>query len=1298
MMRWVKVLLAVLALVLLGLIALPAGLMIWANGEGGHQAMERLIAEKSGGRVKVSGVEGRFPDHLRIAHAEIADATGRWAIIDGLALDWSPLALLTGAAKIQLLSADHVQILRQPEAGAGSSSQSSSLSNGIDLPVRVSLGQLSIARLDLAQEAAGAPASLSISGTASLPAPDRLSARLAAKRLDGDGEYRVEGGYGSGGADLEITASEPAQGLIAQLADLPDLGTLRIRASLKGPSKDETLDLHIEAGDLRAQAQGKIDLEHRTLALDMTASAPAMTPRPDLSWKSARLEAHLQGRFDRPDADGHLVVESIASAGAALDRIEADLHGKDGKASIEARLFRLRTRGLPPDLLGSTPIEIKAETSLESKGHPIDFSLTHPVLRMTGKAIPTANPDISADIAVPDLAPFSTLAGMKVTGRAALTARLTGKGAVSLDGRIFEGEAERLKIAASGTIADVLDLRWSVSSPDLAKLGAPVAGSFSAKGTVRGRQEDFQATATAEGELEFSGMPKGPVSLSIEASGLPRHPNGKIDAHGQLAGAPLVLSAKADVAGNGATRIVIDQAHWKSAEASGSLSLEPKGDKASGKLTAKMTDLDDLSPLVGMSLKGSAEAALEIVDQGKVPQARIHAEVRQADWGGGRIDHLGLDGTIDDPLARPAAALSLALDGIAASGVTGKATLQVNGPTSALKIKLSVDLGTSSGPADLAAEGQADLDKSVLRLSSLQGTYARRPIRLLAPASLTYGAQIRIERLRLGIANAELEIDGQAAPLLALDATLKNGDLALIGGKGTLGIEAHLQGDPAAPSGDVHVAGRGLRYAGGPSASLDATAHLQGGMAHIDATLDSGKGGTLTLTGTAPIQSYAAIDLHASGSVDLTLLDPLLAADGREARGKISLDVGVRGTPDSPSLSGKATLDEVSFRDFAQGLRFTHIGGTLQTDGSSIQLINVSGESGPGTVKLEGHVDILAPGVPVDLTITGRNIRPLASDLMTADMDADLTVKGNATQKLTVGGKVEVSRADINIPDSLPPSVATLDVKKKGAPPPPPPQPVMVLALDVAVDAAQQIFVRGRGLDAEMGGKLQVGGTADDPDVGGGFDLRQGTFSLAGQSLTITRGRIGFDGDGPGGKLVPTLDITSESNSGGIDATLTVTGYADHPVIKLTSTPELPQDEILAHLLFNSSLSQLTPLQIASIAQAVASMAGAGGGFDPLALMRKTLGIDRLTVNSTSNSATGNSNTMVEAGKYVATGVYVGTRQGMSGGTQARVQIDITRHLKLDTTLGTGGGSPATGTTIDNDPGSSVGLTYQIEY
>ena len=204
MRRWILIL---LALLLVLLIALPTGFVMWANGSGGHQALERLVAGQSGGQVKVSGVEGHFPESLRIDHAEIADKQGVWLVADGLALDWSPLALLADEAKIQLLSVDHIQIVRQPVEEENKSSSS----GGLDLPVRVSLEKLQVLRLDLAEAVAGAPASLSLTGTANVPSPTRLSARLSAKRLDGAGEYGVEGGYGRGGADLEITADEPAR-------------------------------------------------------------------------------------------------------------------------------------------------------------------------------------------------------------------------------------------------------------------------------------------------------------------------------------------------------------------------------------------------------------------------------------------------------------------------------------------------------------------------------------------------------------------------------------------------------------------------------------------------------------------------------------------------------------------------------------------------------------------------------------------------------------------------------------------------------------------------------------------------------------------------------------------------------------------------------------------------------------------------------------------------------------------------------------------------------------------------------
>jgi translocation and assembly module TamB len=248
-------------------------------------------------------------------------------------------------------------------------------------------------------------------------------------------------------------------------------------------------------------------------------------------------------------------------------------------------------------------------------------------------------------------------------------------------------------------------------------------------------------------------------------------------------------------------------------------------------------------------------------------------------------------------------------------------------------------------------------------------------------------------------------------------------------------------------------------------------------------------------------------------------------------------------------------------------------------------------------------------------------------------------------------------------------------------------------ALALTIEAPQQVFVRGHGIDAEMGGTLKVGGTAAAPAIDGGFDLRHGTFSLLGQTLTFSSGKVSFGGTGLGGKLDPTLNFVAQTSASNITATLTVTGYADAPKLQLSSSPDLPQDEILGRLLFGQGTQQLSPFQVAEVAQAAAAFGGIGGG-DTLGKIRGSLGLDRLSVGSGSGT---NSGTTVEAGKYVTNGVYVGAKQGTSGGSQAQVQIDLTKHLKVQTTLGTGG-TPATGITPENDPGSSLGLTCSFDY
>jgi translocation and assembly module TamB len=264
--------------------------------------------------------------------------------------------------------------------------------------------------------------------------------------------------------------------------------------------------------------------------------------------------------------------------------------------------------------------------------------------------------------------------------------------------------------------------------------------------------------------------------------------------------------------------------------------------------------------------------------------------------------------------------------------------------------------------------------------------------------------------------------------------------------------------------------------------------------------------------------------------------------------------------------------------------------------------------------------------------------------------------------------------------------------------------------LDLTVNAPTGIFLHGRGLTAQVGGTLHVVGNSLSPSVTGGFDLLHGSFDVAGSTLNFTSGRVTFTGSGLRNRIDPTLNFVAETNSGAYDVTLNVTGFADAPVIALSSKPPLPQDEILARLLFGESVAQLTPLQIAGIGAALVTLSGAGGGggFNPLNTVQEKLGLNRLVISSTSNTAGANSaggtaaqtNTgaIIEAGRYISNRVYVGARQSTTGTTQAQVQIDLTRNWKLQSTVSTGGAPVQGPVTPQNDPGSSVGMRYQFEF
>ncbi len=597
-----------------------------------------------------------------------------------------------------------------------------------------------------------------------------------------------------------------------------------------------------------------------------------------------------------------------------------------------------------------------------------------------------------------------------------------------------------------------------------------------------------------------------------------------------------------------------------------------------------------------------------------------------------------------------------------------------------------------------------NVSKAELRLDRFQADWRGQTATLSQPARFDLAGGIAVDALALRGAGGTFRVTGRLSPKLALTAEAQDIHLGAFGpflplpADGTIDARADLAGSLAAPTGTVTLDGKELRVGGrsgklAPS-TLQARAELSGGAVRLTAKLSQNGTGALTLRGRVPLSADGALDLQTAGNADLALLDPLLVASGRRVKGHVALDMAVTGMMAAPRLSGSAVLQEAEFQDYTQGLRIRDIAADLEAEGEVVRIARFQGRAGPGTISGSGRIDFATPGWPVDLSITTRNARPIVSDMMTASLSGDLRLTGALRKAVTLSGKLDVPHAEINIPDSFPPEVRTLNIRRRGEKPPPP-AAATSLRLDLAVVTTGPVTVRGRGIDADLAGRLQLSGSSGAPQIGGGFKMQRGTLTVAGQTLNFTTGTVTFNGGAVQNRLDPVLDFVAATTSGGVTATLTVTGYASAPKITLSSTPQLPQDEVLAHLLFQQSAKQLTPLQFAQMAQALASLGGVGNGFDPVASIRGGLGLDRLAVSGGSGATT---DATVEAGKYVSHNIYVGAKQSLSGGTQAQVQVDITRNLKAQATVSTGTNATATQGASAQDTGGSVGLSYQFEY
>jgi len=1276
-MTWLRRLLLLLIAIPVLLALILAALLLGANSQMGRDLIARAVEPLSGGRVRIQGLDGQLPLAPRLARLELRDADGPWLVIDQVALDLAPWPLLRSQIDIGALTAQHLSLERLPP-GAAEVEKTPGGKAPPWLPP-LTLRHLEVQRLTLGALVPGAPA-LHLSGDGSLASLTDFNAWLEIQVPGRPDSYRLT--LATGGADLDLQAEiqEDPQGLISLLLQTlgvrlpPEVDRWQLSAQGSGPLDALALRTELASGPLRVSANGRLDLLAQSAhQLNLEARLPAMslTAAPDrhLAWQDLRLEADLKGPWQAPQGQAEFLATTVALDGYGLARLTARLEGDPELMRIRATAERLQVPAAPATLapvLADSPLQLAAELRPEESGGAVQIDLSHPLLHLAAQGLLA---DLSArwSLELPDLGLIAP----------------DWSGHLQAEGD-FGGWPPPSRTASAGQLGSGDGPRPDVGPAE--GPGAPAGALASAA--------DLRARLTLDAHQARLGAAKVSGDLRVDLSAL----QAGLRLSGDWGDQPLDLNLSAHRDPDGSLAGRIDPGQLAGIRASGEMRLAPGALLPHGDLKLVAERLEDLGPLLGQPLAGQLHLDLHLT----AAAARVSAQGRGLRLPGRlAITELDLSGQVTDLLALTGIDGRVQIRGLDLPGVSGELSLSARGQGSALDLSAAASLTTPVGPGRLTAAAALDLPASRLALTHWEAQLNGETLRLLATANLDFKEGLAVDRLRLGLGPGSLELSGRLLPELDLDSRLDQlslGRLGTLAGQplveGQLAAQARLRGPLAAPAGSIKLQASQLQLNannghGLPPAGFEANLTLKPGANDLSARAQLGPKGDLSLHGQIGGQlplAPGALALKAEGRLDLGLLDPLLTAGGRQVMGQANLNAGIAGTLQAPRLDGRLRLAKVGYRDWKLGLGLTDIAGDLVLAGSRLRLEGVRGQAGTGSLSLSGDVGLLDPGLPLNLSLSARGAEPLRFDWLHLKGDADITLRGPAAAS-TLAGKAHFDRIDIRLPDHVAARVPTLAVREAGLPRqlPPPVKaardgaPPFRMALDLSLDAPRDVYVRGQGVDAQLGGKLHLAGNLDEPLITGGFELIRGDYALVGQTLTFSRGRIALDG---ATGLDPTLDLESRVTAAGSTAILGVAGTASAPRIVLSGEPPLPQDEVLSRLLFGVAGTRLSPWQAAQVGLAAASLAGIGPkGPGLLEQARTTLGLDRLSIGTDAEGAT-----TAEAGRQISKRVYLGARQGTRAGeTQGVMRIELSPSLRLETDVGAASGS-------------RVGIAYEKEY
>ncbi|MBY3169725.1 translocation/assembly module TamB domain-containing protein [Rhizobium laguerreae] len=871
---------------------------------------------------------------------------------------------------------------------------------------------------------------------------------------------------------------------------------------------------------------------------------------------------------------------------------------------------------------------------------------------------------------------------------------LKAKGNVALAGNTIDSiklDAEIIKLPASLANAFV---------PDLAA-GGTISGTMSAAGTAAAPKADFKLdwTDAATSQTRSAHL----SGLALAASG--RFADNRLEFDANLAGqGGLSLKAAGNVAISGTSvrnlDVKADLANLPAGLANSVVpGLAAEGTvsgtaSASGPLPKPAVDFKlDWKNAATAQTKSSGLSGLSAAASGKFANDRVDFDANLAGKDGvlakatGGVTIAGttirdLSINADIP-ALPANIANAFVPGLGAEG-----TLSANAVTSGTPANPIVDFKLDWKDAATSHTKAAGLSRLALAAT---GKYAGDRLDFDADLSGSGGISLKAAG-NLAIAGTTIRSIDVTANTANVPAAIANGFVPGLAAEGAVSATAKATGALSAPSVDFKVdwknaATSQTKGAGLSPFTIGASGKLAENRLTVDTSLAGDAGMSLKGGGSVVITGARAIDMRFTGNLPFAVLGAPLAQQGFVADGVATVNLQIGGTAAVPVINGTVSTNGAKLVDVRRNLAVNNLAATITFNGNQAVISRLSGSlGGGGTISVSGTIGIEpAGGFPADISIKLDKAVYVDGTLVVSTVNGTLGLRGPITNA-TLSGKLRLDKTSITVPEKLPTSLREIDIRHKNAPRAvlaqlrddgerKPGEKSSVITLDLEIDAPSHIFVRGRGIDAELGGLVTIRGTAAAPIVTGGFTMRRGRLTILNRRLDFSdKSRITFVGD-----LTPALDMEATSASGSTTLTVDVAGLATDPAITFSSSPELPQDEVLAQLIFGQSMSKLSPVQIAQLADAVSQLAGnrSTSLFEGL---RNQLGVDDFDVSTDSKGQTS-----VSVGRYLNDRTYFELQQGGSAGAKAVINLDVGRGVKLR------GGAGGNGE-------GEAGIVYEREY